>query len=203
MSTAASAAERANPGALPKTLWNVCLFFVVLGVVAFVGGLIQDPQTAWLAYQSNFIFFSLLACGGLTLAAIYSIVGARWPGPYRRFAESLGAFVPISPGARRDRRVRRRLHLRLAEERRDARQGALAEHDALLRHGPRSARVDVDPGLPLPASLGATDAAKPRRERHGIREAHGRELDRRLEGRRRRARGGDETAPRSSLRSSR
>jgi hypothetical protein len=96
VSTAASAAERANPGALPKTLWNVCLFFVVLGVVAFVGGLIQDPQTAWLAYQSNFIFFSLLASGGLTLAAIYSIVGARWPGPYRRFAESLGAFVPIS-----------------------------------------------------------------------------------------------------------
>ena len=96
MSNAATAAERANPGALPQPLTNICLAFAVLGVVSFVGGIITDPQTAWLAYHSNFIFFTMLACGGLTLAAIYSIVGAYWPGPYRRFAESLGAFVPIA-----------------------------------------------------------------------------------------------------------
>jgi hypothetical protein len=96
VSNAATAAERANPGALPQPLTNICLAFAVLGVVSFVGGIITDPQTAWLAYHSNFIFFTMLACGGLTLTAIYSIVGAYWPGPYRRFAESLAAFVPVA-----------------------------------------------------------------------------------------------------------
>ena len=71
MSIAASAAERANPGSLPQPLTNICLAFAVLGVVAFVGGVVTDPQTTWLAYHANFIFFTMLACGGLTLAAIY------------------------------------------------------------------------------------------------------------------------------------
>ncbi len=83
MSTAAMAAERANPGALPQPLTNLCVAFVVLGVVSFIGGLMTEPQTAWLAYHANFIFFTMLATGGLTLAAIYAIVGAVWPGPYR------------------------------------------------------------------------------------------------------------------------
>jgi hypothetical protein len=93
---ASTAGERANPGILPQPLWNICLALVVLGVVAFVGGLLTAPQTAWLAYHSNFIFFTMMAAGGLVLSAIYSIVGAHWCGPYRRFAESLGAFLPIA-----------------------------------------------------------------------------------------------------------
>jgi hypothetical protein len=96
VSTAATTAERANPGVLPQPLTNICLAFAILGVVAFVGGVVTDPQTAWLAYHANFIFYTMLACGGLTLTAIYSIVGAYWPGPYRRFAESLAAFIPIA-----------------------------------------------------------------------------------------------------------
>jgi len=96
VSTATSAAERANPGALPQPLTNICLAFAVIGVVSFIGGVVTDPQTTWLAYHANFVFFTMLACGGLTLSAIYSIVGAFWPGPYRRFAESLGAFVPVA-----------------------------------------------------------------------------------------------------------
>ena len=96
MSTAASAPERANPGALPQPLANICLAFIVIGVVSFVGGLASNPQTTWLAYHSNFIFFTMMACGGLALTAIYTIVGAHWPGPYRRFAESLAAFLPFA-----------------------------------------------------------------------------------------------------------
>ncbi len=96
MSNAASAAERANPGALPQPLTTICLAFAVVGVVSFIGGVATDPQTTWLAYHSNFIFFTMMACGGLVLSAIYSIVGAHWPGPYRRFAESLAAFLPLA-----------------------------------------------------------------------------------------------------------
>jgi len=96
VSNAASAEERANPGALPQPLTNLCWAFAVIGVVSFIGGLVTDPQTAWLAYHSNFIFFTMMACGGLVLSVIFSLVGAYWPGPYRRFAESLGAFLPIA-----------------------------------------------------------------------------------------------------------
>jgi len=96
VSSAAVAPERANPGALPQPFFNICLAFAVLGVVSFVGGLVSDPQTTWLAYHSNFIFYTMLACGGLTLTAIYAIVGAFWPGPYRRFAEALAAFIPVA-----------------------------------------------------------------------------------------------------------
>ena len=95
MSSRATAGERANPGALP-TLFYISAGLVGLGVISFAGGLMRDPQTAWLAFHSNFIFFTMLACGGLTLAAVYSLVGATWPGPYRRFAESLAAFIPVA-----------------------------------------------------------------------------------------------------------
>ncbi|MEZ4331738.1 MAG: hypothetical protein R3F35_08280 [Myxococcota bacterium] len=95
MSARAAAVERANPGALPP-LFKVSLAFIVIGLVAFAGGLVKDPQTTWLAYHANFIFFTYLACGGLALAAAYTIVGATWPGPYRRFAESFGAFLPVA-----------------------------------------------------------------------------------------------------------
>ena len=70
---------------------GMCMFLAVSRTVemAFGFGVVSDPQTAWLAYHANFIFFTMMACGGLVLTAIYSIVGAHWPGPYRRFAESL------------------------------------------------------------------------------------------------------------------
>jgi len=96
VSNAASAAERANPGALPQPLTNICLALAAIGVVSFIGGVMTDPQTTWLAYHSNFIFFTMLACGGLVLSAIYTIVGAHWPGPYRRFAEALASFLPVT-----------------------------------------------------------------------------------------------------------
>jgi len=90
------AGERANPGALPQPLFNVCLALVGLGAACFVFGLMRDPQTAWLSFHSNFIFFTMLSCGAMALAAAYSLVSAEWPGPYRRFAESFAAFIPVA-----------------------------------------------------------------------------------------------------------
>ena len=68
------AGERANPGALPQPLFNVCLALVGLGAACFVFGLMRDPQTAWLSFHSNFIFFTMLSCGAMALAAAYSFV---------------------------------------------------------------------------------------------------------------------------------
>jgi len=96
VSSAAGAYEKANPRSLPQPLTSICAALAVLGIVAFLTGLKTDPQTAWLSFHSNFIFTTMLACAGLTLAAIYTIVGARWPGPYRRFAEGLAAWIPVA-----------------------------------------------------------------------------------------------------------
>jgi hypothetical protein len=96
VSSAAGAVERANPRSLPQPLTNICAGLAVLGVVAFVIGLSTDAQSAWLAFHSNFIFTTMLACAGLVLSCIYTIVGAKWCGPYKRFAEGLAAWVPIA-----------------------------------------------------------------------------------------------------------
>ena len=43
--------------------------------------------------------FVLMACAGLVLSCIYTIVGAKWCGPYKRFAEGLAAWVPARSSA--------------------------------------------------------------------------------------------------------
>ncbi|MAI80549.1 MAG: hypothetical protein CL917_16530 [Deltaproteobacteria bacterium] len=89
-------AERALSKGLPQPLTGLCLAFVGLGILGFVAGLMRDPQSTWLAFHSNFIFTTMLSCAGLVLAAIYTIVGAKWCGPYRRFAEGLAAWLPFA-----------------------------------------------------------------------------------------------------------
>ena len=96
MSADAPALERVQPRALPQPLTMVFAGLAAVGVLAFLGGLASDAATAWRAYHVNFLFFAGLAQGGLVIAAIFVIVGARWPGPVRRIAEGLAAWVPIT-----------------------------------------------------------------------------------------------------------
>jgi hypothetical protein len=88
--------EKANPRSLPQPLVAICAGLAVIGVFTFVYGLSSDPQTTWLAFHANFIFFATLSQAGLAIACIFQVVGARWPGPLRRFAEALGAWVPVT-----------------------------------------------------------------------------------------------------------
>ncbi len=96
MSSASSVLEEAYPRPLPQPLMQICAALTVVGVIAFIVALINDPQTAWLAYHANFIYFAMLSQGGLAFAAIMVVVSARWPGPLRRMFEGLAAWVPIS-----------------------------------------------------------------------------------------------------------
>ncbi|MCG8591792.1 MAG: hypothetical protein MJE66_21050 [Proteobacteria bacterium] len=96
MSSEALAAERANPRSLPQPLTSICGLLVVIGVATFAAGLYRSPQTTWLAFQSNWVFYAFLAQAGVILSCIFTIVGAKWPGPVKRIAESLGAWVPVS-----------------------------------------------------------------------------------------------------------
>ncbi|MCP4035620.1 MAG: hypothetical protein GY733_01685 [bacterium] len=96
MSSASRVLEQAHPRELPKPLTQICAFLAVVGVIAFVVALMNDPQTAWLAYHANFIYFATLAQGGAAFAMIMVVVSAKWPGPMRRMFEALGAWVPVT-----------------------------------------------------------------------------------------------------------
>jgi len=96
VSAQATVVERAHPRELPQPLTLAFAALAALGVVAFVAGLATDADTAWRAYHVNFLYFAGLSQGGLVIAAIFVIVGAHWPGPIRRVAEGLAAWVPIT-----------------------------------------------------------------------------------------------------------
>ncbi len=89
-------AEAANPRGVPVPLLGICGALVAVGVIAFVGGLLSDPETTWRAYHVNFIYFAALSQAGLCVASALVIVGARWAGPIRHVAEGLAAWVPVS-----------------------------------------------------------------------------------------------------------
>lgn len=89
-------AEVARPRPIPGALVASCLALAAVGVLSFLYGLSTDADTAWRAYHVNFLYFAGLAQGGVVIAAIFVTVGAHWPGPVRRIAEGLAAWVPVS-----------------------------------------------------------------------------------------------------------
>jgi hypothetical protein len=88
--------DRASPRALPQPAACIAAALAVLGLACFGYGLASDPETAWRAFHVNTLYFGGIAQGGIIIACIFTIVGARWPGPVWRLAESLGAWVPIT-----------------------------------------------------------------------------------------------------------
>ncbi len=89
-------AEVAQTRPLPAALLGGCAALLGLGLVAFALGLGTDAATTWRAFHVNYLYFGSIAQAGIVLASIFVIVGARWPGPVRRIAEGLGAWVPVT-----------------------------------------------------------------------------------------------------------
>ena len=97
MSAPAPVRERALPRGLPMPLALVCVALIAVGVLSFAAGLLSDhPETAWRAFHVNFLYFAGLSQAGLVLACAFVIIGAGWPGPVRRIAEALAAWVPVT-----------------------------------------------------------------------------------------------------------
>ena len=87
--------DRASPRPLGAVFW-VAAALAVIGVLSFIFGLLNDPATAWRAFHVNYLYWGALAQGGLCIACAFVIVGAKWPGPVRRIAEGLAAWVPMT-----------------------------------------------------------------------------------------------------------
>lgn len=69
--------------------------FIGIGVLAFIIGLMRDPQRMWTSYLTAFFFFSCLGLGGMFFAAINHIAKAGWSVSIRRYAEGMTSFIPV------------------------------------------------------------------------------------------------------------
>jgi len=68
----------------------------VVGLVAFVVRLGQDSQAAWVAYVSNWMYFTSIAVGSVVFAMATWITKAKWNWSLRRVSQAPAAFLPIA-----------------------------------------------------------------------------------------------------------
>jgi hypothetical protein len=85
-------------GQTTRRAWAALFGLLVLaGALSFTWGIrSQTPARAWQAYLVNFLFWTGLAAGSILFVAVLNITGARWGRPFKRLAEGLGAFLPVS-----------------------------------------------------------------------------------------------------------
>ena len=69
---------------------------LVIGLVVFVIGWFVAPQRVWLAFPSNWLFFTSLSSAGVTFVAVQRITTARWSRAVVRFLEAYVAFLPFA-----------------------------------------------------------------------------------------------------------
>ncbi len=70
--------------------------FTLVGFLAFFALLASDPDRAWQAYVSNWLFFASVAQGAIMLGVATTITRAKWNWSVRRVSLSFGAFLPIA-----------------------------------------------------------------------------------------------------------
>ena len=83
---------------LPRSSTATMAFaaMVAVGLMAFVARLAIDPDRAWQAYVSNWLFFVSVAQGAIIFAAATTITKAKWNWSLRRIALAFGAFLPVA-----------------------------------------------------------------------------------------------------------
>jgi len=75
----------------------VTQLLVGVGGLAFILGLAAGyRQEVWQTALVNTMFFSGIALGGVVFSVIFTVTGANWGRPIKRFAEAMAAFVPVS-----------------------------------------------------------------------------------------------------------
>jgi Ni/Fe-hydrogenase subunit HybB-like protein len=81
---------------LNDRLQKFLLFFVAIGIIGFVAGLIGNRSyLAWQALLVNTMYFGGISLGALAFSVIFTITNAKWGRPIKRLAEVLSAFMPI------------------------------------------------------------------------------------------------------------
>jgi hypothetical protein len=84
------------PGALTDRVKVVFGALGGLGFIGFVVALFVAPQRAWMAYLTNFLFFTGIAAAGVLFGAIMQVAKGHWGKSLHRINQGFGAFLPAS-----------------------------------------------------------------------------------------------------------
>ena len=88
-----------NPAGSFKGHQIVLALLVVLGAIAFVVGVMQQPPLAartWGIYLVNLLFWSSLAITGPAIAGMIQVTEGRWSPTIKRLAPTTAGFLPAS-----------------------------------------------------------------------------------------------------------
>lgn len=91
--------ELLKPGSVdwPRPFVGVMYLLMTIGIVSFLFGIFTvNHQRAWQIYLVNFLFWSGLSAAGVIISATLQIVGSRWGVSFKRIAEGMVAFLPVS-----------------------------------------------------------------------------------------------------------
>ncbi len=88
--------ENPGPLTLTKSLSNLFMGLMVIGTLAFVGGVLTEPARAWQNYIQALYVFTGFSFGGLLFVAINRAVSAQWAIVPRRLAEAFMSFFPVA-----------------------------------------------------------------------------------------------------------
>src|SRR5262245_15547808 len=88
-----------NPAGSFKASQLTLALLVVLGAVAFIVGVMQQPPMAtntWAIYLVNLLFWSSLAITGPAIAGMIQVTEGRWSPTIKRLAPTTAGFLPVS-----------------------------------------------------------------------------------------------------------
>jgi Ni/Fe-hydrogenase subunit HybB-like protein len=81
----------------PSTFVTALYLLLAVGTASFLFGIFTSNHArAWQIYLVNFLFWSGLSVAGVIISATWHIVGAQWGAVFKRTAEAMAAFLPIS-----------------------------------------------------------------------------------------------------------
>jgi hypothetical protein len=81
---------------IPKSIKTMLMASFVIGALIFIVGLFLDPDHAWRAFHTNWLFFAVLSHAGVVFVAVQRITTARWSRGVIRFMEGYVAFLPVA-----------------------------------------------------------------------------------------------------------
>lgn len=84
------------PGSIAPAWLLLWLVAIAVGGVGFWLAADAAPQRAWIGMWFNFLFWTALAIAGVVFGAVLQAAKGHWGKGFRRLAEGMGAFLPVS-----------------------------------------------------------------------------------------------------------
>src|SRR5262245_4541580 len=81
---------------VPGVLRLAAPVLIAVGLFAFITTVMGDAARAFRSYHFNWLFFTTVAQGAVTLAAVVTITRGLWSRPIRRIALSFVSFLPVA-----------------------------------------------------------------------------------------------------------